>query len=119
MPRSKHIIKFTLKPTVGAVLKATVDQVATTLIEMLDNQNDAFPPNPPNVVPEFLQAGLVNKRRYRFVYKMKFKRIKYFSDSDQLFKSFIMDTIGGDRTEQITIKVNQFESIMQQTIITN
>ena len=47
----KDVIKSTLKPTVGAVLGATVDQVASKLIEMRDNQNDAPPPNPPIVVP--------------------------------------------------------------------
>ena len=37
----KDVIKSTLKPTVGAVLGATVDQVASKLIEMRNNQNDA------------------------------------------------------------------------------
>ena len=39
----KDVIKSTLKPTVGAVLGATVDQVASKLIEMRNNQNDAPP----------------------------------------------------------------------------
>ena len=39
------VIKYTLKPPVGAVLGATVDQVAFKLIEMRNNQNDAPPPN--------------------------------------------------------------------------
>ena len=43
-----------LKPTVGAVLGATVDQVASKLSEMRDNQNHAPPPNLPIVVPEFV-----------------------------------------------------------------
>ena len=37
----KDVIKSTLKPKVGAVLGATVDQVASKLIEMRNNQNDA------------------------------------------------------------------------------
>ena len=32
----KDVIKFTLKPTVGAVLGATVDQIVSKLIEMLE-----------------------------------------------------------------------------------
>ena len=53
----KDVIKSTLKPTVGAVSGATVDHVASKLIEMRNNQNDAPPPNPPIVLPEFNQAG--------------------------------------------------------------
>ena len=48
----KDVIKSTLKPTIGAVLGATVDQVASKLIEMQNNQNDAPPPNPPIMLPE-------------------------------------------------------------------
>ena len=66
---AKDIIKCTLKPTVGAVLSATVDQVASKLIEIWDDQNDAPPPNPPIVVPKFIQAGSGKKRRSRSVYK--------------------------------------------------
>ena len=75
----KDEIKSTLKPTVSAVVGATVDQVASKLIEMQDNQNDAPPPNPPIVLPEFVQAGSGNKRRSRFVYKKTPKRTKYSS----------------------------------------
>ena len=50
----KDVITSTLKPTVGAVLGVTVDQVASKLIEMLNNQNDAPPPNQPIVVPELI-----------------------------------------------------------------
>ena len=53
----KDVIKSTLKSTVGAVLKATIDQVASKLSKMRNNQNDAPPPNPPIVLPEFNQAG--------------------------------------------------------------
>ena len=47
----KDVIKSTLKPTVGAVLGATVDHVAFKLIEMRNNQNDAPPPNVPIMLP--------------------------------------------------------------------
>ena len=47
----KDIIKSTLTPTLGAVLGATVDQVASKLIKMSDNDNTAPPPNPPIMVP--------------------------------------------------------------------
>ena len=52
----KDVIKSTLKPTVGAVLGATVDQVASKLIEMRNNPNDAPPPNPPIMLPELNQS---------------------------------------------------------------
>ena len=54
----KDVNKTTLKPTVGAVLDATVDQVASNLIEMRNNQNEAPPLNPPIMLPELNQAGL-------------------------------------------------------------
>ena len=72
----KDVIKSTLKPTVGAVLGATVDQVASKLIAMRNNQNDEPPPNPPIVLPEFNQAGSGKKRRRRLVYKAP-KHSKY------------------------------------------
>ena len=73
------VIKSTLTPTVGAVLGATVDQVASKLIQMHDNNNAAPPPNPPIVVPEIVQAGSGIKRRRAPVYKKATKRIKYSS----------------------------------------
>ena len=48
----KDVIKSTLKPTVGSVLGATVDQVASKLFEMRNNHNDAPPSNPPLMLPE-------------------------------------------------------------------
>ena len=48
----KDVIKSTLKTTVGAACGATVDQVASKLIEMRNHQNDAPPPNPPIMLPE-------------------------------------------------------------------
>ena len=84
----KDVIKFTLKPTVGAVLSVTVDQVASKLIEMRDNRKNAPPPNPPIVVPLFVQAGLGNKRRSRSVYKKTFKRTKYSSKQRQIIYNF-------------------------------
>ena len=70
------VIKFTLTPTVGAVLGATVDQVASKLIQMRDNHDALPPPNPPIVVPEILQAGSGRKRRLAPVYKTAIKLIK-------------------------------------------
>ena len=67
----KDVIKFTLKPTVGAVLGVTVDQVASKLIERRNNQNDAPPPNPPIMLPESNLAGSGKKRRSQTVYKKK------------------------------------------------
>ena len=84
----KDVIKFTLKPTVGAVLGAPVDQVASKLIEMRNNQNDSPPPNPPIVVPEFVQAGSGNKRRNRSVYKKTPTRTKYSSKQRPIIYNF-------------------------------
>ena len=50
----KDVIKLTFKPTFGAVLGATSDQVAFQLIDMRDNQNDAPSHNLPIIVPEFV-----------------------------------------------------------------
>ena len=74
------VIKSTLKPTVGAVLGATIDQVAFKLIEMRNNQNDAPPPNPPIMLPELNRAGSGKKRRSQTVYKKTPKRSKYLSN---------------------------------------
>ena len=73
----------TLKPTVGAVLEATVNQVASKLSEMRNNYNDAPPPNPPIVLQEFNHAGSGKKRRRRLVYKSH-KRSKYLSNQWQI-----------------------------------
>ena len=54
----KDVIKSRLKPTVGEVLGATVDQVASKLIKMRNNQNGAPPPNAAIMLPELQQAGL-------------------------------------------------------------
>ena len=76
----KDVIKSTLKPTVSEVLGATVDQVASKLIEMRNNQNDAPSPNPPIMLPELNQAGSGKKRLSQTVYKKKHKRSKYSSN---------------------------------------
>ena len=76
----KDVIKSTLKPTVGAILGATVDQVASKLIEMRNQQNDAPPPNPPIILPVLNKAESGNKRRSQTVYKKKPKRSKYSSN---------------------------------------
>ena len=73
------VIKYTLKPTVGAVLGATVDQVASKLIEMRNNQNDAPLPNPPIMLFELDQAGSGKTQSSKSVYKKKPKRSKYSS----------------------------------------
>ena len=83
----KDVIKFTLKPTVGAVLGATVDQVASKLIEMWDNQNDAPPPNPPIVLLEYIQAGSGYNRRHRSVLKTPI-RTKYSSNQRPIIYNF-------------------------------
>ena len=51
------VIISTLTPTVEAVLKPTVDQVASKLIEIRNNQNNAPTSNPPIVLPELNQMG--------------------------------------------------------------
>ena len=84
----KDIIKSTLKPTVNAVLGATFDQVASKLIEMLNNQNDAPPPNLPIMLPELNQAGSGKKRRSQTVYKMKPKQNKYSSNQQLIIYKF-------------------------------
>ena len=84
----KDVIKSTLKPTVGAVLRATVDQVAFKLIEMRNNQNDAPPPNPPIMLPELHQAGSGQKRRRQTLYKKTPKRSKYSSNQRPIIYNF-------------------------------
>ena len=84
----KDVIKFTLKPTVGEVLGATVDQVASKLIEMRNNQNDAPLPNPPIMLPELNQAGAGKKRRRQTVYKKTPKRSKYSSNQRPINYNF-------------------------------
>ena len=74
------VIQSTLEPTVGEVLGATVDQVASKLIEIRNNLNDAPPPNPPIMLPELNQAGSGKTRRSQTVYKKKPKRSKYSSN---------------------------------------
>ena len=82
------VIKSTLKPTVGAVLSATVDQVASKLTEMRNNQNDAPPPNPLIMLPELNQAGSGKKRRSQTVYKKKPNRSKYSSNQRPIIYNF-------------------------------
>ena len=84
----KDVIKSTLKPTVGAVLGATVDQVANKLIEMQNNHNDAPPPNSPIMLPELNKAGSGKKRRSKTVYKKKPKRSKYSSNQRLIIYKF-------------------------------
>ena len=76
----KYVIKSALKPTIGAVLGAMVDLVASNLIQTRDNHDAAPPPNPPFLVPEIVQAGSGKKRRRAPVYKKATKRSKYSSN---------------------------------------
>ena len=115
----KEVIKSTLKFMVDAVLGATVDQVASKLIEMRNNQNDAPSPNPPIMLPEINQAGSGKKRRRQIVYKKPPKQSKYLSNQLPIIYNFKMATIGGDVTKQITSDVDLFGSIMQQNLIEN
>ena len=62
------------------MLGATVNQVASKLIEMSDKHDAAPPPNPPIVLPEMVQAKSGRKRRRAPLYKKATKRIKYFSN---------------------------------------
>ena len=55
------------KPTFGAVLGASVYQVASQHIKMQNNQNDGPSPNPFSVMLEFVQEALIKKRRCRSV----------------------------------------------------
>ena len=84
----KDVINSTLTPTVGAFLGATVDQVASKLIQMRDNNNAVPPPNPPIVVPEIVQAGSGRKRRRAPVYKKATKRKKYSSTQRPIIYNF-------------------------------
>ena len=74
----KNVIMFTLKTTMGAVLRATIVQVALKLIVMWNNHNDAPSSNPPIVLLELNQAGSGQIRRRWFVYKAP-KPSKYSS----------------------------------------
>lgn len=49
---SRDVTKSAIKPTVGLVLGATVDHVASNFIQMPDNHDAAPPFNPPIVVIE-------------------------------------------------------------------
>ena len=69
----KDVIKFTHKPMVGAVLGATVDEVASKLIEKRNNKNDALSPNQPIMLPEFNQTGSGKTWRSQTLYKKKLK----------------------------------------------
>ena len=80
----KDVIKSTVQPTVGAVLGATVHQVASKLIEMRDKHDAAPLPNLLIVVPEMVQAGSGKKRHRAPLYKKAVKRIKYSSNQQPI-----------------------------------
>ena len=84
----KDVIKSTLSPTVGAVIGAMVDQVASKLIQMRDNHDAALPPNRLIVVAEIVQAGSGRKRRRAPVYKKAIKQIKYSSTQRPIIYNF-------------------------------
>ena len=104
---------------VGAVLGATIDQVASKLIEMRNNQNDAPPSNPPIMLPELNQTGSGKNGAVKLYIRRNPNKANINLNSGHLFKIFKMATIGGDVTEQITSGVDLFGSIMQQNIIEN
>ena len=114
----KGVIKYTLKTTVGAVLGATVEQVAFILIEIWDKQNEAPLPNLPIVLPELIQAGPGTKRSCRSVYKTP-KRSKCSSNQRPTIYNFKMASNNSNVTEQITSEVGLLRSIMQQNVIEN
>ena len=84
----KDVVRYVLQPTAGAVLRATVDQVASKLLEMRDNHASAPPPNPPIVVPEIVQAGSGKKHRHAPVYNKSPKRKKYSSNHRPIIYNF-------------------------------
>ena len=84
----KDVIKSTVQPTVGAVLGATVNQVASKLIEMRDKHDAAPPSNPPIVVPKTVQMGSGRKRHRAPVYKTPTKRTKYSSTQHPIIYNF-------------------------------
>ena len=108
------VIKFTLKPTVGAVLGATVDQVASKQSEMRNNQNDAPPPNQPIRLPELNQAGSGKSGAVKLYIRRNPNKANIHLTSGQLYISFKITTIGGDVMEQITSEGDLFGSKMQQ-----
>ena len=115
----KDAIKSTLKPTVGVVLGATVDQVAFKLIEMRNNQNDAPQPNLPIMLPKLNRLGHVDSGAVKLYIRRNPNEANIFLTRTQLFIIFKMATIRGDVTEQITREVHLFGSIMQQNVIEN
>ena len=84
----KDVIKSSLKFTVGAGLGAIVDQFASKLIEMRNNQNDAPPLYPPIMLLELNQAGSGKNRRSQTVYNKKPKRSKYSFNQRSIIYNF-------------------------------
>ena len=84
----KDVVNSVLKPTADAVLGATVDQVASKLLELRDNHDSAPPPNPLIVVPEIVQAGSGRKRRPAPVFKKPPKPMKYSSNHRPIIYNF-------------------------------
>ena len=84
----KDVIKSRPTSTMGAVLSATVDQVASKLIQMRNNNNTEPPFNPPIVVPEIVQVWLGRKRCCASVYKKATKRFKYSSNQQPIIYNF-------------------------------
>ena len=84
----KDVINSALKPANGAVLGATVDQVAFIFIHIRDNHYAATLPNSPIVVSVIIQAGSGTKRRRAPVYKKATKHIMYSFNQRQIFYNF-------------------------------
>ena len=85
----KDVIKYRLKPTVGAVLGATFDQIASKLIEMRDKQNDAPPPNPPIDVLELIRRVQVKSGAVDLYIRRHLNVPSIHPNSDQLFIIFL------------------------------
>ena len=94
----KDVITSTLKPTLGAVLGATVDKVASKLIKMRNNQNDAPPPNPPIMLLSLIWLGQIKSGAVLLYERRHLNEASIYLTSYQVFFIFKMAIIGGDVT---------------------
>ena len=113
----KDVIKSALKHANGAVLGATVDQVAFIFIQIRDNHYAAPLPNPPIVVSVIIQAGSGTKRRRAPVYKKLPNISCIHSTSDKFFIILKIAKMGGEMTKQIISDVDLLGLMTQQNVI--
>ena len=114
----KDVIKSTPKPTIGAVLGATVDQVA--FIEMIDKIKTTHLHLVHLLSCLSLSMGVqVISGAVDLYIRRHLNVLSIHPHNDQLFIIFIIAIIGGDVTKQITSEVDLFKSIMQQNVIEN